>query len=104
MHILFFFELGVYSPNPTRDFPQRGSAWVPGFEPHPVGSHWEHLPTDLRYAHSKSRLSNDHPTVPHFFIDEPSHFSRMALQNRWEGGGRVHLSKNEALLNKHQAI
>jgi hypothetical protein len=43
-----FFELGVYSPNPTRDFPQRGSAWVPGFEPRPVGSHWERLPTDLR--------------------------------------------------------
>jgi hypothetical protein len=38
---MFFFELGLYSPNPTWDFPQQGSVLVPGFEPRPVGSHWK---------------------------------------------------------------
>jgi hypothetical protein len=46
--MVFYFKQGVYSPNPTKDFPQQGSAQMPEFEPRPVGFHWEHLSTDLR--------------------------------------------------------
>jgi hypothetical protein len=40
------------------------------------------------YAHFKSGLSNVHPTVPCFFIDEPSHHPSTCpamSYERWEG-------------------
>jgi hypothetical protein len=47
-----------------------------------------HMELLCTYGHFKSRLSNDHPTMPHFFIDEPSHLSNgIAEQVRgwWKG-------------------
>jgi hypothetical protein len=53
-----------------------------------------HMEFPCTYAHFKSGLYNAHPTVSHFFTDEPSHHpptcSAMSYE-RWDGGGRVHL-------------
>jgi hypothetical protein len=45
---VFFFNWGFIPLTPPGIFPKWGSARVPRFEPRPAGSHWEHLPTDLR--------------------------------------------------------
>jgi hypothetical protein len=52
-HEHHFFELGVYSSNPTRNFPQQGSARVPGFEPSAGWGSTYQLTTPMEYLSQK---------------------------------------------------
>jgi hypothetical protein len=46
----FFLNWGFIPSTPPGIF--SGSARVPGFEPRPIGSHWERLSTDLQLVPS----------------------------------------------------